>query len=76
MVAMSKDERIAQMSALLDVAKPMMRDKCCHFEWCEERRGVVSNSQAEGFHEIEGGMHPGCAPYRRWLDTLAVVQNK
>ena len=69
----STDERVAEMVALLQVARPMMEDKCCHFDWCIERRGIVSEDQAEGFREIIDGMHPGCAPYRRWLDRCDTV---
>lgn len=61
---------IAEMAALLRGARPMMEAKCCHFDWCVERRGVVSDEPSEGWHEIEDGMHPGCAPYRYWLDRF------
>jgi hypothetical protein len=67
------DEQIAAMAALLEIARPMMEDKCCHFDWCIERRGIVSENQAEGFHDIINGMHPGCAPYRQWLDGYDAV---
>lgn len=63
---------------LVDLAlesRPMVEDKCCHFDWCIERRGMVSDRQSEGFHEIHHGMHPGCAPYRQWLDRLDAVLN-
>lgn len=70
MAVIPPDERIERMAALLVDARPMMEIKCCHFDWCIERRGIVSNSQAEGFEEIEDGMHPGCAPYRRWLSSF------
>lgn len=65
--------RIGEMLSLLELARPMMEAKCCHFDWCIERRGVVSESQAEGFREVVDGMHPGCAPYRRWLDRYEAV---
>jgi hypothetical protein len=65
-------DRICEMLTLLESARPMMELKCCHFEWCIERRGVVSEGQAEGFREIEHGM-PGCAPYRRWLGRYQAV---
>jgi len=58
---------------LLVLARPMMETKCCHYDWCVERRGVVSDVPADGWHEIEDGMHPGCAPYRRWLDRCDVL---
>lgn len=66
-------ERIREMRALLNEARPMMEDKCCHFEWCVERRGIASDNPAEGFREVIDGMHPGCAPYRHWLDRYQVV---
>ena len=67
---------MAELRDLLVECRPMMDAKCCHFDWCLERRGIVSEQQSEGFREIEDGMHPGCAPYRRWLDSLdAVVGN-
>ena len=62
-----------EMKALLLEARPMMEGKCCHFDWCVERRGIVSDSQDTGFKEIENGMHPGCAPYRYWLDRCDAV---
>ena len=73
MADLAQDDVIAELVALLRVARPMMEQKCCHFDWCIERRGVVSDEQSEGFHDIEDGMHPGCAPYRRWLDRLDAV---
>lgn len=33
----------------------MMELKCCHFDWCVERRGIESDSQDEGFEEIING---------------------
>ena len=65
---LSPDMRAIEMATLLRLARPMMEDKCCHFDWCQERRGVVTENQAEGFRDIIDGMHPGCAPYRGWLD--------
>lgn len=59
---------MTEVRSLLTEARPMMEAKCCHFDWCIEGSGVVSDQQSEGFDEIEDGMHPGCAPYRRWLD--------
>ena len=64
---------IMEMLSLLEEARPMMAAKCCHFEWCIERRGIVSDNQAEKFREVIEGMHPGCAPYRQWLDRYAAV---
>lgn len=64
---------IEEMKALLMEARPMMETKCCHFDWCIERRGVISESQADGFYELVDGMHPGCAPYRDWLDRCGAV---
>lgn len=61
---LSPDVRAIEMATLPKLARPMREDKCCHFDWCQERRGVVTENQAEGFHEIIDGMHPGCAPYR------------
>lgn len=66
-------ERVEEILALVRAANPMMEEKCCHFDWCIERRGIESNNQAEGFPEIIDGMHPGCAPYRRWLDRYAAA---
>lgn len=57
-----------EMRELLEEARPLMESKCCHFDWCIERRGIVSDNETEGFEEIVEGMHPGCAPYRKWLD--------
>ena len=65
--------RMMEMLSLLEEARPMMEAKCCHFEWCIERRGIVSDNQAEGFREVIEGMHPGCAPYRQWLDRYEAV---
>jgi hypothetical protein len=59
----AQDDLVIEMAALLREARPMMEDKCCHFDWCIERRGVVTENSAEGFREIIDGMHPGCAPY-------------
>jgi hypothetical protein len=70
---MTEEERLAEMTALLVIARPMMETKCCHFDWCIERRGIVSDAQAEGFHEIDDWLHPGCAPYRRWLDRFDAI---
>ena len=56
--------------ALLDEARPMMESKCCHYGWCIQRTGIISDDLAEGFSEIVDGMHPGCAPYRQWLDRV------
>lgn len=60
--------RFDEFTELLRMARPMMEQKCCHFDWCIERRGVISQDQSKGFHEIDDGMHPGCRPYRYWLD--------
>ncbi len=60
----------SEMVELLLEARPMMEQKCCHWQWCIERRGVESDDETEGWPEIEEGMHPGCAPYRRWLDRV------
>jgi len=62
--------RMAIMLDLLMEARPMMEAKCCHRDWCIERRGVASEDERVGWREIQDGMHPGCAPYRRWLDRL------
>jgi len=70
MADLPQDDVVAELLRLVHESRPMMEDKCCHFEWCVERRGVVSDQQSEGFREIEDGMHPGCAPYRRWLERL------
>lgn len=64
---------MAEMIVLLQVARPMMQEKCCHYDWCVERRGVESNNRSEGWPDIEDGMHPGCAPYRRWLDQFDLL---
>lgn len=64
---------LTEMTELLVMARPMMELKCCHFDWCLERRGVVSEDQSEGLHEIDDGMHPGCRPYRDWLDRCDVI---
>ncbi len=64
---------IEEMKSLLLEARPMMEDKCCHFDWFIERIGVVSDSPAEGWKQIVSGMHPGCAPYRSWLDRCDQV---
>lgn len=73
MTDQSMQQRITEMMRLLLEARPMMQDKCCHFDWCIERSGVESDSQSEGFREIVDGMHPGCAPYRRWLDRYDII---
>jgi hypothetical protein len=73
MADLPPDDVVVELLALVHESRPMMEDKCCHFDWCVERRGVVSDQQSEGFREIEDGMHPGCAPYRRWLDRLDAV---
>jgi hypothetical protein len=70
---MVDDNALAEMAALLVLARPMMEDKCCHFDWCIERQGIESDDQSEGFHTIIDGMHPGCAPYRYWLDRYDAV---
>ena len=60
-------DQTGEMIDLLRLARPTMGLKCCHWDWCIERRGVVSNDETEGFPEIRDGMHPGCAPSRDWL---------
>ena len=47
----AKDNLVIEMAALLREARPMMEDKCCHFDWCIDRRGEVTENQAEGFRE-------------------------
>jgi hypothetical protein len=61
---------MAVMVDLLLEARPVVEAKCCHLDWCVERRGVVTDDKHLGAPEIEGGMHPGCARCRRWLDRL------
>jgi hypothetical protein len=68
------DEVAIRMAIMLDLlleARPMMEAKCCHWDWCIERRGIVFQDDRLGWTEIQDGMHPGCGPYRRWLDRLA-----
>lgn len=72
-MAATPEETIGEMVTLLHLARPMMEDKCCHFDWCVNRHGILSDNQAEGFSEIVDGMHPGCAPYRRWLERYDLV---
>jgi hypothetical protein len=64
---------MVEMAALLQIARPMMEDKCCHYDWCIERRGVVTDVASDGWPDIVDGMHPGCAPYRDWLVRLDAV---
>jgi hypothetical protein len=54
--------------AVLSSAVKMMEQKCCHFDWCIERNGVITEDRSIGADDIVDGMHPGCAPYRKWLD--------
>lgn len=65
--------REEEMIELLQEARPLMESKCCHFDWCIERRGIEGADEQEGFTDIEDGMHPGCAPYRYWLDRCDAV---
>lgn len=64
-----------EMLGLLEEARPLMVAKCCHFDWCVERSGIVTEDPAAGFHEIQDGMHPGCVRYRQWLDRLDDLVN-
>jgi hypothetical protein len=53
----ARDDLVIEMTALLREGRPMMEAKCCHFDWCIERRGVVTDDQATGFRDIVDGMH-------------------
>ena len=68
MMAYGAENPASEMRDLLLLARPMMEAKCCHFDWCVEHRGVVTDDQTAGFSDVVDGMHPGCAPYRAWLE--------
>lgn len=70
LINMPAQDTIDVMAQLLLEARPMMEEKCCHWSWCIEHRGIVSDAPGKGWPEIKDGMHPGCAPYRRWLERL------
>lgn len=62
------DAGIKNVRAVLTSAAKMMEQKCCHFDWCIGRTGIVTTDKSSGADDIVDGMHPGCAPYRKWLD--------